>query len=191
MRRGTARSLTGASSRPSPKAGSQSPAQSKRTPQEVTTTHVAIRPDLLRPSPCQLECHLASRGETNPQLIRTCRKKSHERKPRFPLISHVAVEHELPGVRPKRNLVDLFLALVLDPGVDHVLGEHAAFEQERVVALKSVERLRQRARHLLDLGHLLAFELVDVLVEGLRRQDLVLDAVQARHEASREPVSYT
>src|SRR5439155_18172143 len=31
----------------------------------------------------------------------------------------VAVEHELPRVRPKRDRVDFLLALVFDPGLDH------------------------------------------------------------------------
>src|ERR1700682_3770034 len=98
----------------------------------------------------------------------------------------VAVEHELPWVRSKRDLVDLFLALVFDPGVDDVLREYAAFEQERVVLLECVGCLAERAWHLLDLGHLLAFELVDVLVERSRRSDLVLDSVESRHQAGRE-----
>src|SRR5260370_3843913 len=55
--------------------------------------------------------------------------------------SHVVVEHELPWVRPQRHLVDLFLALVLDPGVDDVLREHAAFDEERVVLFERVQRL--------------------------------------------------
>src|SRR5260221_695927 len=95
----------------------------------------------------------------------------------------VAVEHELPGVRPKRDRVDLFLALVLDPGVDDVLGENPAFEQERVVLLQGVERLRERARHRLDLRLFLALELVDVLVDRLWGKDLVLDAVESGHQA--------
>jgi len=51
----------------------------------------------------------------------------------------VAVEHELPRVGPQGDRIDLFLALVLDPGVDDVLGEDAAFEQERVVRLERIE----------------------------------------------------
>src|SRR5207302_8275775 len=59
----------------------------------------------------------------------------------------VAVEHELPRVRPKRDRVDFLLALVFDPGLDHVFREDAAFEQERVVLFQGVQRLGQRAGH--------------------------------------------
>src|SRR5579859_7704991 len=53
----------------------------------------------------------------------------------------VGIEHELPRVRPQGDLVDLALALVVDPGVDYVLREHAALEQELVVLLERVQRL--------------------------------------------------
>src|SRR5258708_28396194 len=126
-----------------------------------------------------------------------------QRKPRFPLIREkeslgisprpsswrvivsldVAVEHELPGVRPKRHGVDLLLALVFDPGVDDVLREDSAFQQERVVLLERVEGLCQRAWHRLDLRLLLALELVDVLVDRLRRKYLVLDFLDPFHGA--------
>ncbi len=51
----------------------------------------------------------------------------------------VAVEHELPGMWPERDRVDFLLALVADPGLDHVCGEHIAVEQELVVALERVQ----------------------------------------------------
>src|SRR5690349_11557173 len=60
---------------------------------------------------------------------------------------NVRVEHELPRVGPEGDRVDLLLALVVDPGLDHIRGEDAAFEQERVVLLQRVQRLRQRAWH--------------------------------------------
>src|SRR5712664_833413 len=98
----------------------------------------------------------------------------------------VAVEHELPWVRPKRHRVNLSLALVVDPGVDDVLRENAAFGQEGVILLQRVERLAKGAGHRLDLRLLLWLQLVDVLVDWLRRKDLVLDAIQAGHEARSE-----
>src|SRR5229473_2212309 len=97
--------------------------------------------------------------------------------------SDVVVEHELPWVRSQRDLVDLFLALVLDPGLDDILREDAALDEERVVLLERVQRFAERAGDRLDLRLLLALELVNVLVDRLGRKDLVLDSVQTRHQA--------
>jgi hypothetical protein len=89
-------------------------------------------------------------------------------------------------VRAEADRVDLVLALPIDPGVDEVLGEDVALEQEVVVGLERVEHLGERTRDLLDLGVLLGRQLVEVLVHGLRGLDAVLDAVQAGHELGRE-----
>jgi hypothetical protein len=48
-------------------------------------------------------------------------------------------------VRPHPHGVDLGRALVLDPGREHVLGEHVALEQEVVIRLELVERLVEAA----------------------------------------------
>src|SRR4030095_828830 len=40
--------------------------------------------------------------------------------------SNVEVQIELPGMWTQSHRIDLFLALVLQPGIDHVLGEHVA-----------------------------------------------------------------
>src|SRR5687767_1310739 len=47
--------------------------------------------------------------------------------------SDVVVQHELPGVGPQADLVDLVEALVVDPRLDEVVGEHPARLQEVVV----------------------------------------------------------
>ena len=54
--------------------------------------------------------------------------------------SDVVVQGELVGVGAQADRVDLVLALVLDPGVDEVVGEHAAGLQEVLVGLERVER---------------------------------------------------
>ena len=77
-------------------------------------------------------------------------------------------------MRPQRDRVDLVLALVRDVHVDEVLGEDAALEQEVVVDLERVEHLGQRAGEVLDPRLLLALELVEVGLDGLRRLDLML-----------------
>jgi hypothetical protein len=53
----------------------------------------------------------------------------------------VVVHVELVRVWPQPHGVDLVLTLVLDPGVDDVLGEHAAGEQEVLVRLERGECL--------------------------------------------------
>src|SRR5258708_30529574 len=63
------------------------------------------------------------------------------------LVLDVRVEHELPRVRPKGDLVDFLLPLVFDPGVDHILGEHATLDEDGVVLLQRVDRFGERARH--------------------------------------------
>src|SRR5207248_7683114 len=69
--------------------------------------------------------------------------------------------------------------LVLDPGVDDVLGEDIALEEELVVALQLVERLLERPGHLRDVLQLLRREAVDVLVERVAGVDPVLEIGRA------------
>ena len=53
--------------------------------------------------------------------------------------SDVVVHLELVRVRAEADRVDLVRPLVLDPGLDEVLGEHVALGQVLVVALEPVE----------------------------------------------------
>src|SRR5439155_24902709 len=64
--------------------------------------------------------------------------------------SGVVVEGELEGVRAQPHWIDVVLALPVDPRSDQFLAEHAALDQEGVIGLECVERLGERARHLLD-----------------------------------------
>src|SRR6266568_220799 len=93
---------------------------------------------------------------------------------------------ELPRVRAQADRVDLALALVADPGLDHVGGEDVALEHEGVVLLQRVERLVQRAGDLRHRRQLLGRQLVEVLVERAEGLDLVADPVQAGHQHGRE-----
>src|SRR6267378_8463892 len=77
--------------------------------------------------------------------------------------SDIEVERELHRRRPQPHRVQLLLHLVLEPGVDHVLGENVALEHELMVPLQLVERLLERARHLGDVLQFLGGEAVDVL----------------------------
>src|SRR6266508_2567069 len=67
----------------------------------------------------------------------------------------VEVQREFVRVRAQADGVELVDPLVLDPGVDDVLSEHAALQQEAVVVLERVQDFLERARYLLDLDRLL------------------------------------
>src|SRR5207245_11447181 len=79
--------------------------------------------------------------------------------------SNVEVERELRRGGPQPHRVQLLLDLVLDPGLDHVLGEDVALEQELVVLLQLAQGLLEGARHLRNVLQLLGGKSVDVLVE--------------------------
>src|SRR5215207_5189728 len=94
------------------------------------------------PSPVRQMCARADGGSPS-ALVRALRSLD------------VVVEVELPRVGTEADGVDLVLALVGEPGVDHVLGEHAALEQELVVGLERGQGVVERAGDLRDLGELL------------------------------------
>src|SRR5204862_2145099 len=58
-------------------------------------------------------------------------------------LSDVEVEVELIRVRAQAHLIQLPLALVGDPGLDHVRGKDVAAEQELVVRLQRVQHLAE------------------------------------------------
>jgi hypothetical protein len=130
-----------------------------------------------------------SEGKTEVQVVKPDGKTTNLAGLTYDAVSatvDVVVQLELVRVRAQADRVDLVGALVVDPGLDEVLGEHAALEQVVVVGLERVEHLGQRARHLRDVGGLVRRQLVEVLVDRRRRLDLVLDAVEAGHQHRRE-----
>src|SRR5690606_16457706 len=96
--------------------------------------------------------------------------------------SDVVVHLVLDGRRVLTQASDLVLALVLDPGLDDVPGEHVSLQQELVITLQSRQGVLQGDGELRDVLQLLGAEAVEILVEGIARIDAVLDAVEARHE---------
>ena len=87
-------------------------------------------------------------------------------------------------MRPQADRADLRLVLVADVGVQHILSEHAALQQEGVVGHERVESLVELAdgrRHFVDV--LLVEQIHLGRIAGV---DLVLDAVQAGHQAGGE-----
>ncbi len=78
--------------------------------------------------------------------------------------------------------LDLFLALELEVGIDEVIAEHAALGQERAALVEFFQGFLQAAAHLRDQLAFFRRQIVEVLVGGIAGVDLVLDAVQARHQ---------
>jgi len=73
--------------------------------------------------------------------------------------------------------IDLVLSLVLQPGLNHILGEHIASQQKVMILLQGVQRLIQRPRHRFHLGRLFGLQLIQVPVDRFGRLDLVSDRV--------------
>src|SRR5436190_23124944 len=94
---------------------------------------------------------------------------------------NVVIQLEFVRMRPQTNRVGLRLALVGDKGLDQLLREYIALEQEPVIVLQAGERFFERRRHRWHLLQFLRFEIVDVLVERLTRINLVLYAVETSH----------
>jgi hypothetical protein len=88
-------------------------------------------------------------------------------------------------MRGHAQLRDL-LHLERDVAVDDVVGEDAAGGQELAVLIQFVQRLIQRIADLRDGLLLFRRQVVEVLVHGIARVDLVLDAVEAGHHHGRE-----
>src|SRR6266702_1938831 len=88
----------------------------------------------------------------------------------------VVIQMEFVWMRAQPDRIDLFLPLVVEPGLDHVGGEHIAAEQEGVIALERVKRLVQRSRcrlHVLRLG---GRQVIEILVDRAARIDPAGDA---------------
>ena len=72
---------------------------------------------------------------------------------------------------------DLLLRLVIDPGLDEILGEHVTFGEVIVILAKCLEGGLEGFGQLSDLGVLLRGKLVEVLIDRIGLLDAVLDAV--------------
>src|SRR6266851_9447015 len=94
------------------------------------------------------------------------------------LLSAVVVEGELRGMWPQTYNVGLVLALVIDPGADQLLAEHARRGEELVIPLERVERLAERSRNLGDAAVL--FE--EIPIGRLACVEPLLDPVEAGHQ---------
>src|SRR5439155_18258574 len=99
--------------------------------------------------------------------------------------SGLAVQVELVRVRPERDLLGA-RSPEGEVGLDDVGGEDVAAVEELLVGLERVERLLERSWGAGDAALLLLAQLVDVLVHGRRRLDLVDDAVEAGEQLRRE-----
>src|SRR3984893_6471270 len=92
---------------------------------------------------------------------------------------------ELDGMRRVLETDDL-LHLELGIGVEEIVVEHAARFQELAVLVEIAERLAQRRAHGRDLLELARGQIVEVLVDRRAGIELVLDAVETRHQHRRK-----
>src|SRR5262245_48148219 len=89
------------------------------------------------------------------------RRCSAEERPQISLVTlDIEIQSELPGMRSKADGINLSLAFVLQPGLQHVLGKHVPAEQKLMVLLQRIQRLVQRSRHRLHLGRLFGLQLI-------------------------------
>src|SRR6266851_7236406 len=58
----------------------------------------------------------------------------------------VVVQGKLVRMRAQTQRIKLFRAFVLDPGLDHIRGEHIALEQERMIFFQRRQRPFKRTR---------------------------------------------
>ena len=80
----------------------------------------------------------------------------------------------------------LFFLLQVEVAFDLVFGEHAAFGEEVVVSVKAVDGFLQAAADGWNLGQFCGWKIIQVLIHGRARVDLVGNAVKARHDDRRE-----
>src|SRR5215475_15593990 len=66
----------------------------------------------------------------------------------------VVVEREFVWMRTETDRAHFLAHLVVDPGLDQVLGEHVALEQELVILPVVLERRFERRRHARHFGEL-------------------------------------
>src|ERR1700730_4853772 len=92
---------------------------------------------------------------------------------------------ELDRMRRVLETDDL-LHLELGIGVEEIVVEHAARFQELAVLVEIAERLARRRAHGRDLLELSRRQIVEVLVDRRAGIELVLDAVETRHQHRRK-----
>src|SRR6267143_3057108 len=108
------------------------------------------------------------------------------RPPSTALQLRVVVEEVLVRMRPQRHRVHVLDPLHREPGVEEILREDAALEQEGMVRLQGLQRFEQASRRVLDVLPLFRLQIIQVHIHRLGRLDLVLDAVEAGHQQRRE-----
>ncbi|EDM72004.1 hypothetical protein RAZWK3B_17838 [Roseobacter sp. AzwK-3b] len=99
--------------------------------------------------------------------------------------SAAVIHHEFDRMGCVLVCFELF-HLEVDIAVDLVLGEDVTGQQEGMVGLQGFERFAQAAADGGDAFEFLGGQIVEVLVHGFARIDLVLDAVEAGHQQGRE-----
>src|SRR4029079_748123 len=91
------------------------------------------------------------------------------------------VYREFDGMGRHAEIGDL-LHLELDVRVQHVIGEYAAASQELAILVEHFQRLVQGRTNVGNLLGLFRRQVVQVLVDGVARMNLVLHTVQPRQQ---------
>src|SRR5947207_3315150 len=99
--------------------------------------------------------------------------------------STAVVHLELNRVRGHAKTGDL-LHLEADIGVDYVVGEHPAPRQELAIFVEMLDGHVQGMANRRNMFSFLRLEVVEILVRGVSRVELVLNAVEAGHHHGRE-----
>src|SRR5262245_58923644 len=89
-------------------------------------------------------------------------------------------------MRPQAHGIDFPAALILQPGLDHILREHITLGEKLVIVLKGVERPFERARHGGYFAQFRWTQRVDILVQRLAWIKTVLDAIEPSHKHGRK-----
>ena len=92
---------------------------------------------------------------------------------------NIVVESELPRMGPQINGLHFVFHFVGDPVFDDVRCKHITLQQIVMIGLKCPQDFPQGTRRLRHLGQFFRRQIVNVLVQGLARIDLVLDTVDA------------
>src|SRR3984893_76337 len=109
---------------------------------------------------------------------------SENRYPLFGIMLRRVIHLELDRMRRVLEADDL-AHLQVDIAVDEVVVEHAADLEEGAILVELFESLAERAAHGRNLLQFLRRQIVEILVDGFARIELVLDTVEAGHQHRR------
>ena len=78
--------------------------------------------------------------------------------------------------------VDDFFHLQLYVGFDLIVGEDITLGQELTIGIEAVQRITQGCTDSRDVLQLFGWQIIEILVHGFARMDLVADTVKTGHQ---------